>query len=321
MAAATPVEQNYLVTLFVKLAVAASLASVLARSNWFQRLLLHENRTMPERLLMALVCSGLFAAGVATRILTHGGYAAVDLSLEGALVMGLIGGYVTGFASGILISIPAMIHGELLSILVFAAAGVAGGLLRDLAPEPEDVWRFSPFFDLNLYRLFRTRKYDLRKTAFAILCVLTILLAEAVRLAIAGLFPNRVLVFSLYRPSLPIHAWSVVAMFASTLFATVIPIKVWNNSRYENKLESQQSLLNEARLAALQRQINPHFLFNTLNSVASLIRTNPDQAREVVYKLSNILRRLLRKHENLTPVSRGTRVHRRLSVHRNGTLW
>lgn len=49
---------------------------------------------------------------------------------------------------------------------------------------------------------------------------------------------------------------------------------------------------------ALSRQINPHFLFNTLNSVSSLIRTNPQQARAVVYKLSNILRRLLRKHEN-----------------------
>jgi len=37
-----------------------------------------------------------------------------------------------------------------------------------------------------------------------------------------------------------------------------------------------------SRLAALTSQINPHFLFNTLNSVSSLIRTNPDQARTVV---------------------------------------
>ena len=61
--------------------------------------------------------------------------------------------------------------------------------------------------------------------------------------------------------------------------------------------------LNEARLAALSRQINPHFLFNTLNSVASLIRLDPEQARQVVYKLSKILRRLLRQQENLTPLA------------------
>jgi two-component system LytT family sensor kinase len=55
-------------------------------------------------------------------------------------------------------------------------------------------------------------------------------------------------------------------------------------------------------LAALTRQINPHFLFNTLNSISSLIRTDPEQARGVIYKLSNILRRLLRNHENLNPL-------------------
>ncbi len=58
--------------------------------------------------------------------------------------------------------------------------------------------------------------------------------------------------------------------------------------------------LNEARLAALSSQINPHFLFNTLNSVTALIRLNPDQARQVVQKLSKILRRLLRQQDNLT---------------------
>ena len=56
----------------------------------------------------------------------------------------------------------------------------------------------------------------------------------------------------------------------------------------------------EARLAALTSQINPHFLFNTLNSVSSLIRTDPNQARAMVVKLSKVLRRLLRKHENFS---------------------
>jgi two-component system LytT family sensor kinase len=82
----------------------------------------------------------------------------------------------------------------------------------------------------------------------------------------------------------------------------MLPIKIWNSKRYERKLELQQLSLNEARLAALSRQINPHFLFNTLNSVASLIRQNPEEARQVVYKLSKILRRLLRQQENLTPL-------------------
>jgi two-component system LytT family sensor kinase len=57
-----------------------------------------------------------------------------------------------------------------------------------------------------------------------------------------------------------------------------------------------------ARMDAVTRQIKPHSLFNTLNTVSSLIRYDQDMARVVVLKLSNILRRLLRKHETFVPL-------------------
>src|SRR6202023_2064950 len=109
------------------------------------------------------------------------------------------------------------------------------------------------------------------------------------------------LVFALYNPQAS-SPWAAAAVYATTVFAVLLPLKIWNNTRNEDKLESQQRLLNEARLQALTRQINPHFLFNTLNSVSSLIRTDPHQARLMVLKLSRILRRLLRKHENFSPL-------------------
>ncbi len=59
-------------------------------------------------------------------------YQAVDLGLEGSLLAGMLGGYVTGLLSGILISIPAMINREYLTMPLFAGVGVLGGLLRDL---------------------------------------------------------------------------------------------------------------------------------------------------------------------------------------------
>ncbi len=67
-------------------------------------------------------------------------------------------------------------------------------------------------------------------------------------------------------------------------------------------LERHQQLLLRARMDALSSQINPHFLFNTLNTVSALIRMDPDTAAAVVLKLSNILRRLLRKHETFVPL-------------------
>jgi two-component system, LytTR family, sensor kinase len=81
-----------------------------------------------------------------------------------------------------------------------------------------------------------------------------------------------------------------------------IALKVWNALRIEMKLEEQKRLLLEARLDALQRQINPHFLFNTLNSIASLVRMKPEMAREMTVKLANILRALLKDHDTYVPL-------------------
>ncbi|HEV2214862.1 MAG TPA: histidine kinase, partial [Terracidiphilus sp.] len=47
----------------------------------------------------------------------------------------------------------------------------------------------------------------------------------------------------------------------------------------------------------------PHFLFNTLNSIASLVRVKPEMAREMTVKLANILRALLRDHDTYVPLS------------------
>jgi len=293
-----------LVLLFFKIAVAAALASILARSATFQRMLLREERTIGQRVKMALVCALIYGTGVLTRVLTNrylpvpDAYQALDLGLEASLVMGLLGGYVTGMLAGILTSLPAMFATELMSMPMLAAAGVMGGLLRDLAPDKEFIWKITPFPDLSLYRLLR--KPDLRLPVFGILCLLVIIVAELLRSTIAANIPTRG-VFALQQ-GWTMNTWMVVAQYAATVFAVILPIKIWHSSRYEKLLEQQQLRLNEARLAALSSQINPHFLFNTLNSVASLIRQDPDQARQVVYKLSKILRRLLRKQDNMVPL-------------------
>jgi two-component system LytT family sensor kinase len=55
-------------------------------------------------------------------------------------------------------------------------------------------------------------------------------------------------------------------------------------------------------MTALQNQINPHFLFNTLNSISSLVRVAPDTARELIIKLASILRRLLHSSDAFVPL-------------------
>jgi LytS/YehU family sensor histidine kinase len=57
-------------------------------------------------------------------------------------------------------------------------------------------------------------------------------------------------------------------------------------------------MVREAELNMLKSQINPHFLFNSLNSIASLTMTNPDEAREMIIRLSDFLRYSLKHREN-----------------------
>src|SRR5207237_9801639 len=80
------------------------------------------------------------------------------------------------------------------------------------------------------------------------------------------------------------------------------PMTTLNTTRIQMTLERHKQLSLKARMDALSSHINPHFLFNTLNTVSSLIRFDPDTARGVVLRLSNILRRLLRKHETFVPL-------------------
>jgi two-component system, LytTR family, sensor kinase len=290
-------ETPFLISLLIKLGVAAAAASILARWNPFKTILVQDNRTLEQRLALSLWLSAVFGATVATRALSPT-YRAADLGLEGAFLAGLLGGYVSGLLSGVLISLPAFFKHEHLTMPVLATVGVLGGLLRDLAPDPEDIWRMSPFPDLNIYRFF-TESKNHRRTAFHLSLLAAILTAEFLRqnLGSPGSFA-RIELFRLAPEARHPHTLTYVALYATTLFTVLIPVKIWNNTRTERKLEQQNRLLAEARLAALTSQINPHFLFNTLNSVSSLIRTDPAQARLMVLNLSKVLRRLLRKHEN-----------------------
>jgi two-component system LytT family sensor kinase len=290
--------KDQLITLLVKVGVIAAIASFGVRSAAIKRMLLREERTLGQRLWLALWFTGLFAPGEIIRILTPE-YDALDLGLEGSLLAGLMGGYVSGMLAGILLSIPAAINGEYLALPFYAAAGLGGGLLRDSASNPDDVWRFSPFPDVNLYRIFEPGR-ELRSALFHAYLSGTVIAIELLRQLLGREFGGKHLLFTTATwgdpPLLLLGAWF------STYFCITIPVKVWNSTRNEMRLEEQARLLLTARLEMLSSQINPHFLFNTLNSIASLIRINPERARTMVVRLARIMRRRLRSQDHFSPL-------------------
>ena len=76
-------------------------------------------------------------------------------------------------------------------------------------------------------------------------------------------------------------------------------IKYYDDLRETGQQQAQlETMLKESELEMLKSQINPHFIFNSLNSIASLTITAPNQAREMVVKLSDFLRYSLGKENH-----------------------
>ena len=294
-----------LVTLLIKLGLIASLASIIARFGIFKRLLFVEQRTPRQKLLFAAFLAVPFMLAVLTRLLA--GYKGADISLEGTVLAGLLGGTIVGLVVGMAVSLPAWLIGhqdpvtlvrmhEHLAPLMAVLYAVLAGSARWICPDKEAIWKFSPFVDLSLYRSIRQR-FRAPALDWQVLFTLICVMLEIARLMIGGLAPNQ-----LFYIDSPHNALAKVMIVLATLIGVGLPVRIWNTTRMERKLEDQERLLMQARVDALISQINPHFLFNTLNTVSSLIRFDPDTARNVLLKLSNILRRRLRVQAHFLPL-------------------
>ena len=286
--------EQLLPTLLGKLALMAMLATMLARYRRFRHILIFERRGWLDRLVFTLALGIPLTAGVAFRAFAKEGYRFADLTLEGSFLAGLIAGPYTGALVGAMVAFPALFsplngHHELIALPFAVGCGFAGGGLREVCPK-EAIWRFSPFVFLDLHKhvwqMLRTLE-----TRWQLILLLAPIALEAIRQMLGARFGR---LFVLYSDS----PWMMVLIAMATVVAVAMPIKIWNSARIEHRLQEQEKLILEAKIEALKSQINPHFLFNTLTSISSLIRSKPDTARMLIIKLSGLLRRLLRSHQH-----------------------
>ena len=288
--------KDFLFSLLLKVGVASSFAALLVRWNTFRRVLFTEERDVDQKLKLMLFMTPPLIVAVTLRLVGFT-YRFADLSLEGAFLMGLLGGRAVGPIGGAIVTLPALlISHEWLAMPTAATAGLLGGLIRQIIPTKEDLWNFGPFTFLNIPRAI-VRLVRKAEMSWELLPLFACVGLELGRVAIVTATSPKWL-FAID----PTWNWWLVLAVLATLMSVAAPLKIWNNTRIEMNLERHQQLLLKARMDALSSQINPHFLFNTLNTVSSLIRFDPDAARGVVLKLGHILRRLLRKHESFVPL-------------------
>jgi len=284
-----------LINLLVKLGVAAAVASALVRSVEFKSLLFREDRSVKQKIYLVLWIGIPLALGVWIRFSARS-FLAGDLSFETALVLGVIGGRFCGMVGGALVAMPAALHGEWATLPFSLLCGFVAGQLRTFVSDKEEIWSFSPFIDLSIYRWIRRNLPRPRLFDWQIMFFLTIVGLRFVHTELFRFFPN--LTYALESP----NPWVELAIYATSIMVVGTQLKIWNSVRIQIKLEEQERLLLHARMEALQNQINPHFLFNTLNSVSSLVRFDPDTARELIIKLATILRRLLHATDAFVPL-------------------
>lgn len=94
--------------------------------------------------------------------------------------------------------------------------------------------------------------------------------------------------------------WCLVIGIAVTLLATstwegTYIYKLWKESLHEKEILQKMNLQSE--FDALKSQVNPHFLFNSLNSLSSLIQENPAHAEKFLDEMSKVYRYILRNNQ------------------------
>jgi two-component system, LytTR family, sensor kinase len=288
-----------LINLMVKLGLAAALAAALVRSVEFKSLLFREERSLRDRIYLVawLVISGWIGKALVLGVWIKFGPTNTftgDLLFETTILLGALAGRGAGGFGGALMALPAAFNGGWLLVPLNVVIGVIAGQLREFSPNHEEIWKFSPFNYLSLLRWVRRTEPRPSFSDWQMVFLLSILVLRFLQDTAMRWMPT-------YRTA-PQPNWVTALTYAASVTVIVIELKIWNGVRLQIKLEEQERLLLQARMAALQNQINPHFLFNTLNSVSSLVRIAPDTARELIIKLATILRKLLHSSDAFVPL-------------------
>lgn len=121
---------------------------------------------------------------------------------------------------------------------------------------------------------------------------------------VAGYFISGLIIESFGRStvyleqSLPLRF--IIGILLYVIYASIYYLVINSQKQKTSELAASElrNLLKETELKSLKYQINPHFIFNSLNSIASLTISDPDAAREMTVKLSTYMRNTLSKNES-----------------------
>ncbi|WP_374165420.1 sensor histidine kinase [Arcticibacter sp. MXS-1] len=118
------------------------------------------------------------------------------------------------------------------------------------------------------------------------------------RWALLYLFSSNQVYVDLLDKSLIIRGCLGFLLISGTGLVSMLWYTLHDQKENERRKADAEKLAREAELFNLRQQLQPHFLFNSLNSISALVGRRPEEARTMIHQLSDFLRGTLRKSEN-----------------------
>jgi two-component system LytT family sensor kinase len=155
------------------------------------------------------------------------------------------------------------------------------------------------FFCLDILTIFTFYQPSKSNYIYRFLFVIafTVLYGITLKWTLSWFFSDNDVYLNFLLLSMPVRA---IFTLVICLFVVVLHW-MWNNlmeqREKEKRNEDMEQLAKDAELATLRQKLQPHFLFNSLNSISALAASKPEQARTMIQQLSDFLRGTLKKDE------------------------
>lgn len=129
--------------------------------------------------------------------------------------------------------------------------------------------------------------------------MLTVVIVYVSKLILGIIFSAEITYLSFFDLSLPIRFITSFLCVAWCALANILWYRLEEQTETHERLASAKNLAKEAELNKLRHQLQPHFLFNSLNSVFALTMINPKEAGNMITKLASFLRGTLKRDDEV----------------------
>lgn len=256
--------------LLIKLAFIVIVFAMLGNFDYFAKLLFSKYKSLNDRFKIALIMCPTILIGIALRY--NANYHTMDFSIPGLFIIGISAGLMPSVACALICGSVLAIFGSEYWYSVMAVVSALAG---------------SFFF-----------KEDMFSTSKRIYHISLGIIPVSIIYAVLSRFVPHTSIFILSNGTIE----SDILVVLYDLLGVFLTLFIWRH--YKTKIELAESGFNldRAKLAILSSKINPHFLFNTLNTIAAAIRIDAALARDIVFRLSEIMRYVLNTENEYRPL-------------------